>query len=704
MKKDQKQLIEKAIKANMSASKIALLSREDINTQQRKGLFLLFQNIKDFPPAAALKFVNNGGKIYMLRTIEKEPRYLTYAEYKELPKILRDDPQIILDLREFKKNTSKSEDSFVDFSKWFCDFYKEIEGIGSRDVLDTISDKELLKNRWSNNGWELDKELLKYYFQVTAELLRYAQNLDKEEVIKHATTPYKEKNYGTALERERYQNCIKKIQEGNLTTEDYLSFIRLKIGGKVYVKKFFKEGLTAKQAVEKVIENANKSQFSTREFYDLFSDLPDEIETKGFANEKEEQDVKKILTETNLLGSLKIPASKIRIFIPLDANEGKPIFLDFQHADNATISHNMYSGTRDLDWNYETVVNIIIFKTGEIYRKYKNVYAKITVRDVVRYFDDYNGGAILDRIFQIPAVKESYVLRDMIRDCREAFASDESFPSILWSVCLGYKNRNHFMKSVYKDTAGIDFNKLGIQRGYAYMKTRPFVDEKSQGVLYNAITNKIITGYRCDKTRKKSAVASAVISNYLTMKLLKTTHGGATNRIHTEVEDYVRNSISSKEKINLRWNSLKKVEQRNVDIVLANENLSTPKITIPKKSKFKKLSEKLPDCFEYIKTRERIILEGHNMRHCVASYADRVNRDECAIYHLEHDGCGYTIEFRKNGKDFFVNQIQSKADRGAPEEVWQFVEGELFKIMKKKPERQTVSYAHNNNFEDDIPF
>lgn len=64
------------------------------------------------------------------------------------------------------------------------------------------------------------------------------------------------------------------------------------------------------------------------------------------------------------------------------------------------------------------------------------------------------------------------------------------------------------------------------------------------------------------------------------------------------------------------------------------------------------------------------------MHHCVASYANKVNKDLCAIYSFVYPGTEkrYTVEFvqRKDGT-YYMNQIQSMCDRGAPDEVKQYV-------------------------------
>ena len=76
----------------------------------------------------------------------------------------------------------------------------------------------------------------------------------------------------------------------------------------------------------------------------------------------------------------------------------------------------------------------------------------------------------------------------------------------------------------------------------------------------------------------------------------------------------------------------------------------------------------LPEEFEWIKTRKRLISEAVMQHHCVWSYAPDITADKSAIYSyvdrsgmMDKDGISkrYTIEFKinKNGK-YYVTQTQ----------------------------------------------
>lgn len=124
------------------------------------------------------------------------------------------------------------------------------------------------------------------------------------------------------------------------------------------------------------------------------------------------------------------------------------------------------------------------------------------------------------------------------------------------------------------------------------------------------------------------------------------------------------------------WNKVKDIHDKTTDIYK-----NTPhKIRVPKNSKFNHLRELLPDNYEWIRTGNRLRTEGIEMGHCVNSYWNYINKDECAIYSFSINEKRYTAEFRINKKGkYIINQIQSKYDRGCPVKVKEQVRNHLLK-------------------------
>lgn len=147
------------------------------------------------------------------------------------------------------------------------------------------------------------------------------------------------------------------------------------------------------------------------------------------------------------------------------------------------------------------------------------------------------------------------------------------------------------------------------------------------------------------------------------------------------IEDYLNMSFEMKKKVKIFYQSQKKLEDEHDEIMIQHRNKHTQMIKIPKNSKFKQLRKLLPkEEFEQIKSRQRIVKEGVWQHNCVASYAERINKDQCAIYSYVNQGNGkrYTLEFRvsRNGK-YFLHQAQCKYNQGCPKDIRKYIQSFL---------------------------
>lgn len=164
------------------------------------------------------------------------------------------------------------------------------------------------------------------------------------------------------------------------------------------------------------------------------------------------------------------------------------------------------------------------------------------------------------------------------------------------------------------------------------------------------------------------------------------------NELERIIYDYIRmcfNNRNSKVKLNIK--SVSEIRNRHDDI---NRNTNTDKNTgnvkVPKNSIFNELRNILPEEFEWVKTRKRLILETKVQHHCVWSYYSLINSDECAIYsYVDKDGSKssddvsrrYTIEFRYDHKTkkYYVNQTQGRFDRVNSSKMTEYINGLLDK-------------------------
>ena len=686
MRKCQIKLLERAQKISLNQEQLQMLQREDLKLETIADILRIFEAIHDFPADKAYEYVRHGGHSYDLLTGDKT--YLTYKEYLSLPDGVKDNSDAMRAVRVLRTHIQDINESFYETAKWYLNSFDKNHELDLYSLPELISDKRfMLKYRgnssYYSNDWKLDRDTLVYYIHFFSALMKMfvkQWRTDLATLLLSKAQKRLEENCGTEWELKCRQNEYDRINNQMLRTSEYIDFLKEKCHGKIYVQKYIDNGISAQDAAKTIMDNimAEEHAFDPKrveDFYNLFRDY-ENFEYIEYHDEQERKDVEYMRDKTLLSGSLNICSTKIAVSVPKDIYEGKPVFIDFSYAKNLTIQTDN-EGRRTIMNSYVHTDRLIVYEDGAIYIKKWRKYQKAPVRDVISLFYRHHGMEILEKILEIPVIKESYVFKDLVKDCTDAILRKQTFPSLLWNTCIGYKNRNQLMKALYKNTEGIDFNKMGIPCGYAYMKTRPYVDERSQGILYNAFTNHVLTGYSCKSARKQNAVAQAVVIEYLTKKLDKL-HPDRQYVIPTEVRDYVTNTLDVKQKLNLRWRSLTKMTQQNTDTVLAHQNDRTAKIIIPKNSVFNDLAAQLPSDFERIRSKKRIILEGKLMRHCVASYADYVNKDQCAIYHLTYSDRGYTLEFRIRQGRYRVVQIQSKADRGAPKEVWDYVQ-ELIK-------------------------
>lgn len=137
------------------------------------------------------------------------------------------------------------------------------------------------------------------------------------------------------------------------------------------------------------------------------------------------------------------------------------------------------------------------------------------------------------------------------------------------------------------------------------------------------------------------------------------------------IYDYVKMSIDQHKKVSLTFKSFTKVKDAHDELVLNHQLALTPIIRIPQDSRFNDLRKLLPDDMEWITSRKRIVLEGSNMHHCVASYASKINDDECAIYSFvsKENNERYTVEYVVRDNKYCIRQIYGKYDSIPPESV-----------------------------------
>ena len=285
--------------------------------------------------------------------------------------------------------------------------------------------------------------------------------------------------------------------------------------------------------------------------------------------------------------------------------------------------------------------------------------------------------------FFVPYCKRVALENQAMKDI-EAFYTNSAYngavPPLIINDFTESRSYNNYFRTKYKKGYLFNWNKHPIDLCYITMKCLDRIEKKywNQFIEY-MFDNK-------EKYDVKDVVVKNIVDDILEYVIFEridksTYYRNADNKIISDyefrviVKDYVKICRMAGKKVNFRFNSARKLKEAHDDVTIFYMNKSVPEIKIPQNSVFNQLRKQLPDDFEWIKNRKRIIKEGTDMHHCVASYAEKINKDKCAIYSFVYkDKKRYTIEFiyTKNNR-YSIRQIQGMCDRGRPEEVSEYV-------------------------------
>lgn len=362
-------------------------------------------------------------------------------------------------------------------------------------------------------------------------------------------------------------------------------------------------------------------------------------------------------------------------------------------------------------WNSANTLKIFLFPDGGIYynlyknnsRISSNKLYPLSLKKLIN-MQGYFGTLLSDfthNLINFYIKKGSLIARDL-----EGYIDYNRFfiPGNINDIMICHNKSEMISKyKIFQNPNTSDINVL-----YAVSKVYPFVNEKSKGILRNLKTfDEIYTTDNignCSFSNNKKYIHGSTITYFLTLVLSKRVindsdimkslkfmaHIGdddkkeKRNELMTNIRDYIICCIDNKIPINLGFKSYKKVieeHQRIIDdIALVRYKNEATEFEIPENSKFNRLREILPENFEWIQDKDRLVLESTIMHHCVYSYGNKIAADRCAIYscYYEKENKRYTIEFCFHNGKYTINQIQSKYDRGCSPEFREY----LYSLLK----------------------
>ena len=295
--------------------------------------------------------------------------------------------------------------------------------------------------------------------------------------------------------------------------------------------------------------------------------------------------------------------------------------------------------------------------------------------------------------------KYNMFILDVQKDYKEVF--DWLIPMTVNDILL-YHSRKEFFLSKYKTAKklNIKWNKLNMNTSYMILKCIPYVTGKSRNILLQTRTPIIIRNMKEICGRKLKDKIVNFLSGIIIYRITENTPQDDYNVIETGMlpeeqgenvrlaaEDYVNMCMQRKLKIRLDIKTERHLDKLHEAVNRVDYDKATGKVVIPKESRFNKLRTILPEEFEWIKTRKRLIMETKIQHHCVWSYAEDITEDKCAIYsYVDYEGKfsndgspkRYTIEFcmDKEGK-YYVLQTQGRFDRVNSSNMQEYIESLL---------------------------
>ena len=291
-------------------------------------------------------------------------------------------------------------------------------------------------------------------------------------------------------------------------------------------------------------------------------------------------------------------------------------------------------------------------------------------------------GTILSWFFQcIKDAKEcvwknimAYSVRDY--DLLPAFTCNE--------ITAGH-TLNEAMNAHYKNAGFVDWSRCDLRLGYLIMQALPLVNEKSRNFL---LANKYMSFEEFMKTYcvhakriyvdpeiKRADSRRYVVKRFLS-EIIQKRIGADGDAI---IYDYIDMSEMLHRKISIMFTSEKKVNDAHDDLVKELTAKNTPRVKVPKNSKFNRLAKLLPDDMEWIKSKKRLVQEGSEMHNCVACYADDINKDSCAIYSFMYNNKRYTIEFVTYKNRYSIKQLYGVCNSEPEAGVEDYIKGFLAK-------------------------
>jgi hypothetical protein len=338
-------------------------------------------------------------------------------------------------------------------------------------------------------------------------------------------------------------------------------------------------------------------------------------------------------------------------------------------------------------------IKLVIYSKNEIYRSIPRRTKRgmdydhcrlvpLSIKDATKWCFDENPYYL--RFFKIlmeQLSKDKLIFKDIDRWAQK---DDYIMLPMSFKDIAQYHNLKELFNDKYKLSRELPYNwnKQDINLSYMILKTWKLVDEKDRNKLLMMNEMPVKAMFMSDT--QLSQKQDFFLAKYIE-KLLDPSKVDDEQYAGRLAVDYVRMARMSHTPVRLGFKSMRKLQEYHDEVSDKEIESETPDVKIKKDTKFAELRKILPPEYEWITTRKRLTHETEIMHHCVWSYADSINRDQCQIYSYVSPATEkrYTMEFIVNEKGRYqCVQIQGVCDCGDPENLQERIDTLLNEAQK----------------------
>ena len=259
--------------------------------------------------------------------------------------------------------------------------------------------------------------------------------------------------------------------------------------------------------------------------------------------------------------------------------------------------------------------------------------------------------------------EQKYILKDVARAISECGCF---LPPVTYQETISFRTPEELLNSFKTEGSKlrVNFNKIDINVGYIMLMLEPEVNERDLKQRYKFEISKINGAITLPLLYNGFSAEEFLKGYYRNM--------GHVYDIRYEnmsfAEDYIQLCREEEEKFRIvdsmyelaaEHDALAEKNRRRVN----EAEFGVPLIAVP--SKFDKLEEEIRKTgaaeFERIRTTEGLLKEGEYQHNCVFSRRGLVRSDRASIYHWEHKGKSYTIQFSRDRKGrYYVSEVRAR--------------------------------------------